>query len=131
MSGGPYKKQDTWYTAEKCLQMGNYMFTIYDLFGDGLGKVVSNGVSFFDFTQVGEYEVNVDGLTTLSGGKNPFYTETGLIWNKCPASKAGKASSKGASKAGKASSEGGKIGGGSSIEGVQFDGLTISESFSM
>jgi hypothetical protein len=116
MSGGPYEEDFTRYRDEKCLPFGNYIFTIYDKYGDGLGY-------FYDyrFHQLGKYEVNVDGVTTLSGGEYAFKYETQLIWKTKPSGKAGKASSKA-----------NKSGGGYSLEGVHLDGLSMpSESLSM
>jgi len=72
MSGGPYDEDETWFRAEECLPLGNYIFTIYDSVGDGLS------------TYGGKYEVNVDGVTTISGGgEREFWFETNHLWNKC------------------------------------------------
>ena len=122
ISGGPYLEENTLYRAEKCLPLGNYIFTINDSFGDGLGTVNGDGTDLF-YKPFGFYEVNVDGVTTISGGEFPFVYQTQFIWNKCPASKAGKASSKAR-----------KSGGSYSIEGGNIAGLSLSmpsDSFSM
>jgi hypothetical protein len=86
MSGGPYNENEelTWYRDEKCLPLGNYIFTIYDSFGNGLGEVDSIKFYGYQFKRWGEYEVNVDGVTTLSGGEEPFKVETGFIWRSSP-----------------------------------------------
>ncbi len=59
------------YRAKKCLPLGNYIFTINDSYGDGLGTVNGDGTYLF-YKPFGFYEVNVDGVTTISGGKSPF-----------------------------------------------------------
>ena len=60
MSGGPYISESAVQPAvTNCLPAGQYMFTINDVYGDGICCGVGTG----------SYAVVVDGVTTLTGGQ--------------------------------------------------------------